>query len=129
MRSIFVFYQKIYCHRFYPTAFQETGCMTLLKAMACGSIPITSRLQESVLSELTFSHDLGPSKPLFVKNLSNGLSYEKWVSEVWLAAALEGLNLPPEELQQKRINMKSDIQKKYSWKISAAKMMTQVVET
>jgi hypothetical protein len=27
----------------YPTSFPETGCVTLMKAMAMGALPITSR--------------------------------------------------------------------------------------
>ena len=37
----------------YPTNFPETGCITLLKAMACGAFPITSRFTSSVLQNIT----------------------------------------------------------------------------
>jgi hypothetical protein len=37
----------------YPTIYPETGCITMMKAMACGAIPLTSRYTESVLQELT----------------------------------------------------------------------------
>jgi glycosyltransferase involved in cell wall biosynthesis len=49
----------------YPTTYPETGCVTLMKAMAMGAVPITSRFAESTLPELTESFDLGP-RPLLV---------------------------------------------------------------
>jgi hypothetical protein len=36
----------------YPTRFSETGCITCIKAMIGGCIPITSRYQQSVLGNL-----------------------------------------------------------------------------
>jgi glycosyltransferase involved in cell wall biosynthesis len=44
----------------YPTSFSETGCIALMKAMAMGAIPITSRLAASTLPELAGEWDLGP---------------------------------------------------------------------
>lgn len=44
----------------YPTTYQETGCITVLRAMSGGCIPITSRLIPSVLYDLTINYDLGP---------------------------------------------------------------------
>ena len=44
----------------YPTSFEETGCISMMKAMAMGAIPITSRYEGSVLPELTDRFDLGP---------------------------------------------------------------------
>ncbi len=48
----------------YPTTFQETGCITIMKAMAQGAIPITSRFINSTLPDLTEPWDLGPSDPI-----------------------------------------------------------------
>lgn len=42
----------------------ETGCVSLLKAMAMGSIPITSRFANSTLPELTSEWDMGPRHAL-----------------------------------------------------------------
>jgi protein O-GlcNAc transferase len=44
----------------YPTSFSETGCIALMKAMAMGAIPITSRLAASSLPDLASEWDLGP---------------------------------------------------------------------
>ncbi len=48
----------------YPTTFQETGCITVMKAMVQGAIPITSRFLHSTLPELTEPWDLGPTVPI-----------------------------------------------------------------
>ncbi len=48
----------------YPTTFQETGCITIMKEMTQGAIPITSKFLYSTLPELTEPWDLGPSDPI-----------------------------------------------------------------
>lgn len=45
----------------YPTAYPETSCISLMKAMANGAIPITSRFEGSALRETAGGFDLGPS--------------------------------------------------------------------
>ena len=45
----------------YPTTYPETGCVSIMKAMALGAIPITSRFNGSVVPELTVEYDLGPA--------------------------------------------------------------------
>eukprot|EP01039_Chlorochromonas_danica_P004527 gene4527-4965_t len=45
----------------YPSIYFETGCIAALKAMLHGAIPITSRLEKSVLADLGGPFDLGPS--------------------------------------------------------------------
>ncbi len=50
----------------YPTAFPETGCVTLMKAQAMGALPVTSRFAGSTLPELTEPFDLGPPRALGV---------------------------------------------------------------
>lgn len=47
----------------YPTVYPETGCVSLMKAMAMGAVPITSRFADSTLPELAGRFDLGP-RPL-----------------------------------------------------------------
>ena len=44
----------------YPTSYPETGCVSMMKAMAMGCVPVTSRFDLSVLPELTEGFDLGP---------------------------------------------------------------------
>eukprot|EP00903_Cladosiphon_okamuranus_P006818 g6643.t4 len=52
----------------YPSAFPETGCISLIKAMAMGAIPITSRYPTSTLPELTSEWDMGPLQALASHN-------------------------------------------------------------
>ena len=47
----------------YPTTYPETGCVSIMKAMALGAIPVTSRFRGSVVPELTVEFDLGPAAP------------------------------------------------------------------
>ena len=54
----------------YPTTYPETGCVSVMKAMAMGAIPITSRYADSVVPELTDVHDLGPSTPVSYTHLT-----------------------------------------------------------
>ena len=44
----------------YPTSMAETSCISAMKAMGNGAIPITSRLAKSGLVETTGTFDLGP---------------------------------------------------------------------
>lgn len=44
----------------YPTTFTETSCISLMKAMAYGAIPITSRFPWSALPETCADYDVGP---------------------------------------------------------------------
>jgi protein O-GlcNAc transferase len=44
----------------YPTTFSETSCISLMKAMTNGAIPITSRFPVSALPETVDAFDLGP---------------------------------------------------------------------
>eukprot|EP00752_Nemacystus_decipiens_P012726 g11275.t1 len=48
----------------YPSTFPEIGCNSLIKAMAMGAIPITSRYPTSPLPELTSEWDMGPLQAL-----------------------------------------------------------------
>ncbi|CAM9567073.1 unnamed protein product, partial [Chrysoparadoxa australica] len=65
----------------YPTSFPETGCITLMKAMCMGAIPITSRFEASTLPELTTVWDMGPPEPVPTTNTYE-LPPEPWV-EAW----------------------------------------------
>ena len=56
----------------YPTTYPETGCVSVMKAMALGAIPITSRFAGSVVPELTVHFDLGPATPRRGRPTSTG---------------------------------------------------------
>ena len=102
----------------YPTYFQETGCITIMKAMACGSIPITSRLIESVLYNLTKGYDLGPSTALNLIIGRNETSYSQWINEEWLPSVLRVSTYSYEEIKQIRKQMKK-YGRSMSWEKSA----------
>ena len=53
----------------YPTTYPETGCVTLMKAMASGAVPITSKFKQSTLPELTGGWDKGVDLDMFDEDL------------------------------------------------------------
>ncbi|CAM9221466.1 unnamed protein product [Discosporangium mesarthrocarpum] len=71
----------------YPTAFPETGCVTLMKAQAMGAIPITSRFPNSTLPELASPWDMGP-EPGLPLDASSPLDHPAWL-ERWASAVIE----------------------------------------
>ena len=44
----------------YPSSFEETSCITGMRAQALGAVPITSRHPDSALPETVGKFDLGP---------------------------------------------------------------------
>lgn len=83
----------------YPTIFPETGCVTLMKAMALGAIPITSRLRNSTLPELTGHYDLGPSRAL--RSGERWWEDEEWMRE-YVDAVVSAANEEAEERREGR---------------------------
>jgi glycosyltransferase involved in cell wall biosynthesis len=67
----------------YPTHFMETSCITLMKAMVNGAIPITSRLVPSNLESLTEGFDMGPTIPLYIGQAYNETEAAKWLNIHW----------------------------------------------
>jgi hypothetical protein len=102
----------------YPTTFQETGCITIMKAMACGSIPITSRLADSVLYNLTKDYDFGPTTALNLTIGQNEASYIEWIYEEWLPSVLRVSTYSYQEIKEIRKNMKK-YGRSMSWEKSA----------
>lgn len=72
----------------YPTAFPETGCITVLRAMAAGCIPITSRYTESVLATMPpIDYDDGPhAQPLTPTIAANHTARRHWLQTQYLPA-------------------------------------------
>ena len=73
----------------YPTSFPETGCVALMKALALGAIPITSRHPHSTLPELTTEWDLGPVGRATGDIASDSVWFDAWVTSVIEAATME----------------------------------------
>ena len=60
----------------YPTQFSETGCITCIKAMISGCIPITSRYKQSVLGNLRQDAAGGEAtEAIYINNISD-LKYD-----------------------------------------------------
>lgn len=105
----------------YPTNFQETGCITIMKAMSCGSIPITSRMKESVLFTLTKKFDLGPESVLDLTIARNSTAYNIWINEEWLPSVLRVTTYSYPDIKQLRVEMKA-YGRNFSWDRSATIM-------
>jgi glycosyltransferase involved in cell wall biosynthesis len=106
----------------YPSIFQETGCITVLRAMAAGAIPITSRLTPSVLSTLTEGFDMGPLRPLFVEETGNSSLLNTWVTQQWTPAVVRAYSTDAAELLRRRREMQDFIKNHYTWEHTAAKL-------
>ena len=103
----------------YPTAFSETGCITLIKAMCSGALPITSKYSHSVLPNLTMPYDLGPPRGLIP-----GDDYEWWMINHYVPAVLGALNASltekgEEVMGKTRYEMKKNVRKRLVWSESA----------
>lgn len=86
----------------YPTSYPEVGCITCLKAMSYGCIPITSMYNKSVLPEITKQFDLGCE-----------MNDDNDFLNKYTARILEAVNM---NLTEKRIKMKKWINEKFSIK-------------
>ena len=106
----------------YPTTFQETGCITLIRAMASGAIPITSRLTPSVPPNLTSIYDLGPEVPLLYPHSQDPDRLIQWLREFWTPAVIRAYYTDIVLLNKHRMAMKEYIQSAYSWENTAKTM-------
>lgn len=106
----------------YPTVYPETGCVTLMKAMAMGAIPITSKYANSVVPELSGRFDLGPKTPrrapTTVSTTINASdpSDEAWMSDFAqsaIEAARAGL---AGRLENHRAEMRADARSRFLWR-------------
>jgi glycosyltransferase involved in cell wall biosynthesis len=97
----------------YPTTYPETGCVTLMKAMAMGAVPVTSRFRGSTLPELTEGWDLGPARPL--QSESDGDPLGAW-AVAWAQAVVEAsLRDERGELVEHRARMKQAARERFLW--------------
>jgi glycosyltransferase involved in cell wall biosynthesis len=95
----------------YPTAFAETGCITILKAMSCGAVPITSRFVGSVLPNLTAGWDLGPAR-----QLQFGDDLGHWLLHDYVPAVLQAVNA---SIDMHRADMIKHARTRHLWSLSA----------
>lgn len=80
----------------YPTTFSETSSVSLMKAMACGAIPITSRYQLSALPETCDAFDLGP-RPLQSGNIGETCMHAWCANARTLVVRLSHMLFYPDE--------------------------------
>ncbi|OQR91512.1 UDP-N-acetylglucosamine-peptide N-acetylglucosaminyltransferase [Achlya hypogyna] len=92
----------------YPTTYPETSCVSIMKAMAAGAIPITSR--RAALAEVVGHHDLGPSTPL-QDDINATLA---WVND-WIEHIVAAVHLSDAEQSKRRSAMKEHAQHAFLW--------------
>jgi len=100
----------------YPTRYPETSCITVMRAMALGAIPITSAYTKSVLFNLTYGVDLGPHTVLTDASES---VYQSWLRLHWGPAVISSALISDAVLHEKRKRMIAMARSNYSWKRSA----------
>ena len=83
----------------------------MMKAMACGCLPVTSRQPRSGLPETIGAHDLGPpSRPL-----GTTIAADRDWQEDYVRALLAAARAPVEELEASRRRMKVEARARFSW--------------
>ena len=108
----------------YPTRFSETGCITLMKAMSCGAIPITSRYAYSVLPNLTSTYDLGPHQAL-----QQDIDFDEWLVDQFVPAVVKASKIDDDELYRHRVDMGRHIREHYTWAASADRFQRNFLNT
>ncbi|KAG7389404.1 hypothetical protein PHYBOEH_007514 [Phytophthora boehmeriae] len=93
----------------YPTTFSETSCISLMKAMASGAIPITSRYPNSALPETVGDYDLGP-RALQAHSIPED---PEWY-ELWIRCIIDAVR-DEQQATTLRHRMKRFARKTYRW--------------
>lgn len=86
-----------------------------MKAMTYGTIPITSRLTESVLPQVTRYYDLGPKTPLTLQQVYNGQLLASWLKDEYLPALIAATRMSAVDLYEHRKKMKEYAFNSFSW--------------
>lgn len=92
----------------YPTTFSETSAVSLMKAMAAGAVPITSRYVRSALNETCGAFDVGPDQPLD----DDMEDADAWLDQ-WVASVIQAVNDP--KTHAVRAEMKAFARATFSW--------------
>ena len=98
----------------YPSDKPETSGIALMKAQACGAVPITSGQLASALPETVGSWDLGPK----ARHGKIGIEPE-WQRD-YVQALLEAVRRPAAEMVRYRREMKEAARQRFSWASVAA---------
>lgn len=98
----------------YPTTFGETSSVTLMKAMASGAIPITSRYKYSALQETCAGFDLGPAQAL-----DTPVPSPEWL-RLWVQSVVSAVRDDDSgRIRVLRSQMKAFARTKYRWSLVA----------
>lgn len=103
----------------YPTQYPETGCITCLKSMSMGCIPITSKFTRSNLPYLIREYDLGPTIPLTEK--MNQIETLNWIQTQYIPNLILTYqqNIQnktfQEQIELHRQSMMKYVRKEYNW--------------
>ncbi len=96
----------------YPTSMPETSCISAMKAMGNGAIPITSRLAKSGLVETTGEFDLGPRPARPEAKLES--DHEMLIQ--WAHSVIDAVrDAQAGKLKQRRKDMVRWARHNYSW--------------
>ena len=117
----------------YPTTYPETGCVTLMKAMCAGAVPITSRFGDSTLPELTGRWDEGPERALTGREGEG--ERREWERE-YVDRVVESVIRRRKEEEEggrrsgggRREEMKRESRTRFSWKDIARKWHALITE-
>lgn len=113
----------------YPSTFQETGCITVIKAMAYGAIPITSKLSPSVLETITGQYDFGPKIPLTMKAVKeNSHELENWTHE-WTQHVIDTYTKhDANSINEHRTKMMKYAREVFTWRNSALLLHSKIAK-
>jgi len=98
----------------YPSDKPETSGIALMKAQACGAVPITSGQLASALPETVGNWDLGP------KARHGKIGIEPEWQQDYVQALLEAVRRPAAEMARFRQEMKEAARQRFSWATVAA---------
>ena len=109
----------------YPTSYPETGCLTVMKAMAMGAIPITSQYTMSVLPDLTSGFDMGPGEKLTPEIAAHNEHMVEWVA-MWTESVVRAVHWAQENVlsaMHLRARMRGATRSRFTWERTAGQVL------
>jgi len=93
----------------YPSDKPETSGIALMKAQACGCVPLTSGQRKSALTETVGEWDAGP------KGRAGKIADDAQWQKEFVAAMIAAARRPQSEMVEYRRKMKEQARKRFSW--------------